>query len=288
MNSQKNLLKRLLNLFPASNIKTYFDKKGNISDVLIELVESKTKEIITAFASDNLNLCKQRVYVLHATGNLNLDTLKRCGYEFVSDITSETKRSILFLAPLEYGVNLFEPYESVELRFLQPVQLEIVGSTVFLKIVTVDKNVSSYFDPERLAAKKSESLTELTIRDEMISHLSLSLGSAVSTIDLNKGIKKLWNDDVIDGMKVRYRKSNSSITETMYGESTFKRKYPDEFDDLMMRPLDTTIFRYIRDNANWPRKFAIDAENGMLLVSQYQDNVNQIENAITEILRENR
>ena len=59
-------------------------------------------------------------------------------------------------------------------------------------------------------------------------------------LDLNRGIKTLWDANEYDAPSVQYRRSRSTLRQIMDEEFTIKRDDPKTYADLIGKPLGTT------------------------------------------------
>src|SRR5690242_14960304 len=75
MNSNRDLLKRLLHLFPIKVVKEYFGKTGNAEDVIDEISVDQTGPAIKTFSRTNYLYTKQNIYLFKLNRNFTRDSM---------------------------------------------------------------------------------------------------------------------------------------------------------------------------------------------------------------------
>ena len=121
--------------------------------------------------------------------------------------------------------------------------------------------------------------------DVIVKHLSSEY--VISTYDINKGIKHLWEKDKIDSRYAKWKKDKSTTTETMDEDYTLKKHYHAIYLDLIKSPLNKMVFKYLLGDGVFCDHFSADPSSGQISIPLYPGNANQITNVINEILANN-
>lgn len=287
MNAPLELHKRLLKLYPVKIVKDHFEPEGATqAEMIPEIVNNNNLNTIKQFALDNHNYSKQHIYFFKLNRNFvrrdfNLNNLD---LPLEEEIIIEGGYNFKFLPQIDYNVVLGNPTEESTLKFYQPVMVRVKDSILTISTTIMEKNLEYYYGNRKVyEANKAHG------EDYLIKLISQHFETFydVSPLDLNRGIKQLWEDDLIDSKYVRWKKSHSTTTEQMDEEYTLKQKYPDIYNQLIQSPLNRTIFKNITDNEDICSHFTIDPSKGFLTISIYPDNLEQTSNVINKILVNN-
>ncbi len=287
MNTPLDLSKRLLRLFSVRALNDSFSNRGNVNELIIEIADSVTPSAIKSFVFENLNTTKQHVYIFDLTPSFRLNQIDRNSFplEVHSTSTNLPDFYIKGFSKVQYNVVLLNPIEEATLFFLQPYHISIRNRHLIIQATIMEKNPSAYFTGSR----KVVDVKKINDENEIIPQIlnEIFIGSPTSECDLTRGLKHLWDSDVLDCKYVKYKKSRSTTTEAMDENCTLKAEYPEVYTDLIHSPLDKTIFKYLGNDEAIMEHFTIDPEHGYLSFPLFPSNTNQINNVITQILQNN-
>lgn len=286
MTNNRDLIKRLLRLFPTNILKSYFNLKGN-NDEIIEIISGNSNAAsIIDFAFQNQAFTRQNIYLFefdsafdHAIINSSFPLKVEKEYQVSNEY-------IYFCLPeTEYSVYLSNPTEKVNISFLQPITIHIKNKSLIAICTKLEKNIQTYFPDIREAKKASvRNDEEVTIKN-LIEFFKLHYN--VTSTDFNKGIKAMWHVDDIDCHKIQWRNPHSITNETMDGTMTFKNKYPNEYSKIILTPISKSIWKYLLPNEYLCEGFSADPTNGQLSITKSPKTPNQVQNVITKILANN-
>lgn len=286
MNTQRDISKRLLRLFPVKVLKEHFNST-NVSDELYnEILNGNSKPIIDSFCYVNLEHTKQHIYIYNigqapTPNNLNIN-------QFPIDIVHQTNlngvTSITISPIVDFKVILTNPFEETTLRFHQPIQILLSNTHLIFYATILEKNMSNYFDQNRRVINAEKINDEISIIEQVCAYLA-HLNPTVC--DLNRGIKQLWANDLVDSKYAKWKKDRSTTTETMDENYTLKSQYPDVYQNLVNAPLRKMIFKYLRDDEALPDHFTVDPSSGQISIPLFSKNANQNKNVVREILSNN-
>jgi hypothetical protein len=288
MNDQTRLLHRLLRLYPIKVVKEFFNITGNSQTAVIEdVINSNTPRSIKIFALEHFNHTKQHIYIYaldsgYSVRRFNQDELP---FDIIHETHLNSIRSFYSLPKVKFSVVLSNPVTEEEIHFYQPTCISFSGSYLIIQVTIMEKKIDTYFDPGRKLYEVNKLVDENDNIKEILEYLSNSY--MVEVADLNRGIKLLWENDLIDSKHVKYKKSRSTATEAMDENYTLKTQYPEVYNDLVNSPLNRTVFKYLIDDELMCDHFSIDPINGQLSIPLYPGNNNQIWNVINEILANN-
>lgn len=285
MNSRDKVMSRVLNLFPVQIVKETFEKEGPLTEELLEEIVRNAKDIdIFEFTRNNLGFTKQHVYI----STHDIEKLGELPEHLLTENTIRSTENDIIeywdLYDVTYKVYLQEPYEVVNLEFKWPIWIVISNSIIAIHFTILEKNIQSYFD-ERAVLTARKSVEEKDIIELIVTQLS-NYG-IIEPYDLNKGIKELWKQDIIDALEVQYRKSKSVSKETMDEEYTFKKQYPGEYEKAIQAPLKKSIFKFIRNKNKYCDHFTIDPSLGKITFPTFSKKKEHSQNVIRKILELN-
>lgn len=284
-NAARDLKKRLLHLFPLKTIKDYFNVKGNFEDVIEEL-SVKTMDTLIQFSLDNSNITRQNISLFTLDSNFTRNEIDDTfPFKIEKESHGHGEYTFLCLPKTTFSVYLSNPVEKEDLIFYQPVIIRLSGKSMIIHFTKLEKSVASYYEYNREAKKATVINTQESILALILNYLSESY--TIEPADFNKGIKKLWHVDDIDCFKIQSQNPFSVKVETMNGDLTFKEKYPEEYERIILTPLNSAQWKYLKDDEYLCEGFTADPSAGQISITKSPKNVNQVTNVISKILAGN-
>jgi len=288
MNSEKKLSHRLLKLFPVKVLKNYFNSEETSNGLFREIIDTNTKSLIDDFAYSNLDFTKQHIYIFditHQRGTLNTNiSLELFPYEVLTNRIIEDNLHLVISPLVDFSTLLSNPFEQVVVRFHQPIKIVITSNHLIFYATILEKNINTYFDDTR-KVMNVEKHNDETFVVKMITDYFQNLNPRVC--DLNRGIKKLWEDDIVDSKYAQWKKSRSTTTETMDENYTLKSQYPEVYQGLITAPIKKTVFKYLLNDDEMPENFTADPGMGQISIPLFPKSLNQNQNVVKKILSNN-
>jgi hypothetical protein len=287
MNTNRDLLKRLLHLYPIKIIKDHFQETGNANDVIEVVTGNKTGLAIKTFASNSYLYTRQNIYLYKLGRNFNsADIDEDFPFKIESSSQSTNEYSYFLLPKTTFTVYLSNPTDKEDLIFYQPVMIRFVNKVLAIHFTKLNKNEKYYYPENRSPKKSSSTQIEDDILGDIIKHFQTIY--TITSLDINTGIKYIWDKDSIDCVKIQWRLPHSVNTATMDETLTFKEKYPDEYENITLRPLGKTNFIYLKDDESLCAGFTVDPSEGYISITSFPKHPNQVTNVISEILTNNQ
>lgn len=286
VNTQKDITKRLLRLFPTKLLKDSF-VSGTKPDDLLEYIVTKHSKNIVSFLNENRGQTKQHIYVFDLKKKVSQSGINLDDFPYTIEDTGlrNGKTKITIYPIIDFNVTISNPLETTMLKFKQPVCIELFDDKMVISFTMLEKNIQSYFPPDRKVYEHEKTLEEDVIIREICTYFG-KLNPKPS--DLNKGIKYLWANDIVDSKYAKWKKSKSTTTEVMDEEYTLKTQYPDVYNDLVNAPLKKMVFKYLLDDELFPSHFAIDPSLGVISISLYPNDKEQANYVTGKIISNNR
>lgn len=289
MNTQNDLLKRLLKSYPVKVIKDHFDISGENQDEAIETIVQDNSTIeIQNFSFSHFNYTKQHIYIYkfqnpYTPAALNLSYL---GHITIKQDVSANKLQIFCLVKINFTVIVSHAgaINEVDLEFHQPLMIEATKDYLIFRFTVLESKLAPYFPQNASLYSPTKIVDEKSITSEILANF---IASDPQKADLNKGIKAMWEDNLIDSKEVKFKKTKSVSRETMDEDKLVKVEYPDVYAELMKSPLNKTIFKYLNNNDDLCGHFTCDATNGEVNIPLYSKNTSQVESTINEIITKN-
>lgn len=288
MNTLNQLLTRLLRLYPVRLIKEFFHIEGMAQDEAIQqIIQGNTEDGVKNFSLNNIDSSKQHVYLYSLDGDFNRNNFVVDDFPLpiIREDVHDGKYTFLCLPLVNFNAVVTNPFEEIEVNFFQPIKVTVKGRSLIIHATILEKNLNYQFDNNRRVLDVVKSNDENESIENIVGFFRENY--TVEICDFNRGIKHLWETDVIDSKYVKWKKPRSVTTESMDEEFTVKTQYPDVYASLIISPLNKTIFKYLLDNDDFCSHFTADPTKGLLSFSLYPENLNQIQNVITEILSNN-
>lgn len=283
MNSERNLLKRLLKAYPVKVLKDVFNITGlSQNEIIEEILNTNSTLIVKNFAFTNFTHLRQHVYIYNITGVM--DNTWICDNELKhSHIdTTATNRTINLLFKATYKVFNTQTTAIEDVLFYTPVQIRIINTKFIISINIQERDATSLFQEKVYPVSKD------MMDDEIINYIieRMPLTASLTRLDINRGIKQLWEENFIDAASVKYKKDRSTSTEVMDEEFTLKNTMPDVYNALLNAPLQKNIFK-ILEREDIISHFTTEPTSGKLSFTKFPENINSIPDLINLILTRN-
>jgi len=148
--------------------------------------------------------------------------------------------------------------------------------------VILEKNISTYFEG-RSYYVSGKSIEEKNIIE--------AVGNAIEGLeptDLHKGVKKLWEDGVIDSPRAKFKKTLSTASEAMDEDRLIKEHNPELYEIVIESPLFNTLFYVIPDRGLEVSAFSVDPSKGLIGFPRYSDDIGDTDQLVAAILDHNQ
>jgi len=293
MNSQEEILGRLLRVFPVKHVKESFNtSEWRQSEVIEEVLANNHVDNIMQFVEDSIDYTRQNVFIYSIRNNYNhIQSIvqNNLGVTILSQNLNQGKFVLYGYHDVFYDVKLFHHNQvaDTQLNFKQPFKLTIVDGYMVISITKVDPNIKTFYTSGEVVLSTNRGDFENNLIHNILTYFDTRHRLRPSQADLNRGVKELWETDVIDAKEVSFRKTSSRAKDVMDGNQLYKYEYPQEYQDMMRNPLELCIFRYIIEDEDWPPHFTCDARVGKLSFNIFSTNINQIDNVIDGIIGNN-
>ena len=287
MNSRRNKLKRLLRLFPAKYLKEKFNVDGNLND-MAEAISGMVDFNLNIFLMESHFLTKQHIYIYDfITGDYDPVSYRHFPLEIFHRDVIEDTHFIWCLPTTVVRTYLSDPPEKVDVEFYQPVLIRIKDDKMVISYTKLEPDIRSYFPANKEARRVIDFLTESETLLQIIHFFAQSEQLLVFT-DLNPGIKRLWDDNVLDCHRLLFLDTFSVATQTMNEEHTFKEMYPERYAQVVKNPIGKSIWKYLLDDNLFCKKFTAEPNFGRINITSYPDDANQVDYVIGQILQNNQ
>lgn len=195
--------------------------------------------------------------------------------------------SFLYLLELEFLVWVDNPLEKTSIVFLWPFQVRIQSPFIIASFAIMEQNVSAYFGDERPVLRAEKLIDEKDVLETIFQRLPP--GASPVPLDINKGIKALWQNGIIDAPRVGWKKPRATATQTMDQSFLVKRDDPGLYAQLRRQPLFKTVFKAMDPAAfGFSGFFVVEPGKGFLSFPSFARGPDDRANVIREILHHNR
>ena len=286
MNTNQDLLQRLLHLYPMEELKNFFGVDGKIGDSIINIVQKNTSQAIIGFASSFQQVTKQNIFIYELDKNFSKNVINNAfPLKIELESVNSGEYSFFCLPKVVYSVYLNTPIEIEDLYFYQPVTIKIKNKTLVISYTKLVKNVSTYYPANRVARKSTEQNNEFITLNQILSFLKHTY--TIVPLDLNKGVKFLWEKDVLDCRRIEADQALRTQVNIMKGELTFKQQFPLEYPEIIKDPLNSVLWKYLLDDDELCESFICDLSAGTINIPKFAKHSKQVENVIAKILTNN-
>jgi hypothetical protein len=274
--------RRLLELFPVDSLrKQWRKKKGKKADIVNEVVRTEPVADIEQFACDKFGLLRQHIRLMQ---------MSAAPSKFPPNVLSTWKPVLtrgkptnewFYLIPLEIKFVYGSPPTESTIDLPWPVRIRVESDIVVVQFTTIEKDLSAHVPSNEPVFGVRRSINPTEILDE----LSATLSTLIE-LDINKGVKHLWNAGSIDACRAGWEEAMASATKNMHVKRLLKRDDPIAFAVAIQAPLMKSIFERLA-SVDWPELLTIDCQYGEIAITRYSDSETAVDNVVHEILRNN-
>lgn len=287
LNLGQERLERLLDLYSVQKLSHHFTTKERTKDSLIrKILESSSQEDIVNFARHYHATTKHHIHLFDFPGavadSMPDDPLDGLPYLEWSEKKSE-RREWFYLLLLSYNVYLREPVEMVKAEFVWPVHIACTKNSMQIRFTIMEKNMPARFPPARII--KSEKVLDERLLTKRVQQSQVF--ASLSPTDLNRGIKSMWNDQLIDAPSVQWKKARSTTRQVMDGDYLVRRDDIALYNDIVDKPLMAATYKWTGDKQLSIDHFSADASSGQLTFRTYSDEDTGAAYVVREILERN-
>lgn len=281
---------KLLDLFPVSSVRaTWSEKAGHKDELLKSVAKKAAHQEIIAFIKENIGFCKQHIYVYSHDDVF--------GAQMFLDLTDCIKaaewredgwQKALFTVRYSYKVALRNPFEEVQVPFIWPFLVERNKSNFIARLVIMEKSITSYLDGKEYYKAERDLDDEGIVRAIVKSPQQEAGQESPKVVDITKGIKHLWENDVIDARIVNFKKAKSASREVMDKNFLLKRDNPAEYQKAIKAPLFRTLFQAFKSDKILEFDFTAEPEKGFIGLSKFVEQKGDVDYVVREVLRHNK
>jgi len=285
MSQNRDLYKRLLNLFPAALLRNHFNAHGKMTDILEAITGNNTQASIRDFVHAHHNATRQTIYIFELSRRMQASHLTDFPFTVVKQQGTGNVFSGLSLIDVDYEVYLGNPPDTAERTFYQPMYFANSANHFIVQMTKLDISIKALYSDDRNPKLSKITNGETDTIKTLSEYLSEEFGGLA--MDLNRGIKYLWEKDWIDCTKIQFRLDSATTITTMNESLTFKEQYPEEYEKIMEMPIEKSTWKYLKGDDYFCRGFMADPSKGMLSFSSFPETENQIKNVIEKVLQHN-
>lgn len=234
------VLERILDLFPADTLREFEQatEKKTKAEAISAVVAGYENEGVLGFIANNFGRLHQHVYVFPRSGAVRL--ADSFGAPFgVREDAGETHSH--YLVELTHHLVVEPPLERIQVEFAWPIKVVEAPAHVRIHLTIMSRSPKSYVGDERTIV----SAKQVPEERELVELFRLSPGvDGVAALDVNRGIKALWDADQFDAPSVQYKRARSTAKDVMDEDFTVKEHDPALYELLRDKPLFGTTFRF--------------------------------------------
>ena len=284
-NSKEVVISRLLELLPLDFVKKEYSVAGHRNKVYKQVIKKTSETDIYEDFLRNMSFCHQHIHMFkHSCSDISkIGTSSLSKNVVYSNVINKgaSRKEVEYLLEVRYYFTevINQTAKEKFLKFLWPVMIILTSSHIEIRIITMEKNMKS----SATLLFRERDLEE----DGIISEICRNTGITKPDrfLDITKGVKLLWNNDMIDAPRVEHKNSKSTDLAKMDGDLTYKKSYPAEYAKIIKQPLRRMGFYGL--DKKLPLAFVCEPEEGYLGFSRFQNDISSIDALIDEILRRN-
>ncbi|UBZ08146.1 hypothetical protein LDL76_05405 [Salegentibacter mishustinae] len=280
MNSKEELLERTLDAFPHELLKHHFNVEGKKNDTIQKITEQNSDKIIKKFFCDFFNYLHLNISVFELNSNIPQSIKKLMNGECIRFKNTNKYKEWIYLHKTAIDFYDTEERKSNSIEFLIPVKIINRKKKLIIYQNIFKRDINSYFEQPIFQEKRKS--VELGVIDNIKHHYDKSM----FILDLNKGVKYLWEKDFIDAKVVKHRESKSIRQDRMDEDYLYKASYPEEWKELMKSPIQKTKFKSLTSDISLDH-FDCNPSTGFVGVSFHPNSEDDIIDLINLIIKHN-
>jgi hypothetical protein len=270
-------LSTILDLYPVTVLR----------ELCLAIAGKRNFPEIVNFVHDNFSLCKQHIYIFSnesdLTETLNLDIPE---VEFTHQTTEDFGVSRTFFYKHEVEIILREPLQEQKIDFVLPVRFDYLDEYVLVRFVTFERDINSLFRGRQVyLPRKSEK--EKTFLDA-INKTALEAKLKITSADLHKGMKTLWEKDFMDSARVKYKTEHSVDSKSMDEKKGLRKHNLPEYERIKDSKFFNSLFETIETEDYPPIVFTVDPNKGFISFGRYTERLGDSDYVVHEILKHNK
>ena len=172
------------------------------------------------------------------------------------------------------------PLERHRLVFAWPLKVVVAPDHVRFHFTIMAKKPQAYLGDGRRVVQSVQRPTEDSL-------LAQSRHATGRPMDINLGIKTLWNANLFDAARVQYKRARATSTEVMDEAFTVKRDDPGRYARLVNKPLYQTTFMFT-EREPCIKYFVAAPTQGKLTFRRFSSSNNCVDDVIRTIIAANR
>jgi hypothetical protein len=285
LNSDLEINKRLLKAFSVESLKAVFNLTGSKErqpGLITGITKSHNSKIINDTVFKNFSLLKQYVYLYEVKGVLNDQWLDNHPAFLSKQKINNSHLIFNLLVPVKYeGYNKTQG-KTVEFEFLVPVQIHKKKTVLIIHINILERDIATITTDKIYSSNRD--INDEKILEGIIPYANPAI---LFKLDLNKGIKKLWDIDDIDAIKINYKKAKSTSLEVMdENAGGIKKEMPLLYAQIIKTPLRQATFRVLK-HKHLMNFFIVNPSAGTFQISVFPQHLNGINDLIDLVLTNN-
>lgn len=278
---------RLLGLFPAATVHEYHDDAdATTKDAAIEaVVERLDEEGLSRLVVASFGLLHQHVFLFHwePPEDEGLNPSEIFDEEPVRENDVGREHHYYYLLERNYQLYL-DPLEKDELVFSWPIKVVTADDHVRVHFTIMAKSPSAYVNDNKTVVKSIPYPDEDKLLDDF--HATDGLIGRAHRMDINRGIKALWDVDDIDSPNVKYKREKATSKDVMDESFTVKQDDPELYEALENKALFKTQFLLTVDDP-CARYFVVNPSKGKVTFRRYSSTTDCVDSVIRRIIEAN-
>lgn len=284
INSRIEIIKRLLQGFSVKYLREIFNIDGSIraqNDIIYNILKGNDEATILKIIFKNYDLLKQYIYFFDIQGKIPDNLLEKHPFLHKIEKKSKNNKVFEFLFKEDYGILNVDTGKVQNISFLRPVVVEMKGLQAIVSVNILERDLSSIIKAKAIYVNRKSNEN----------HIIESISTFDKTVffikrDLNKGIKYLWENDYIDAYKVKFKKTKSTSSEVMDETHLVKAQIPELYTEIMKSPLDSTVFKYLK-NDDFVKHFTANPREGFISFNTFPTSKEGIKSIVKLIIQNN-
>lgn len=244
-------------------------------------MSNNTDISIQKFVNDNFNLLHQHIRVYEINHRISSSFKKIMDGECINYAHNTNTTEWTYLHKTQVHYYDTDKDSKAHIEFLVPVRILNRGKKLLIQYNTFARDIKSYFNYTIYVDRMGNP------ENEIMENINHNFSNPIFKLDLNKGVKYLWENDVIDAVIVKNRESKSIRQERMDESFTYKKSYPDAWVDLMKTPIQKTRFISLIQSKIPLNHFECNPSDGFVGVSIHANTNNEVIDLLNLILRHN-
>jgi hypothetical protein len=275
-------------LFSAEAIaEEWSEVKGHKDEKCTEIAGKRDISRISKFIHNEFSTCKQHMYTFETDVSVGeLIAYNFPDLELIAEGEGVDGWALTYIANIPVTAFLdLDPPQKLSLEYLLPVKFEFYKNYILIRFIKFARSVKFQNIPaDKIFIHKNDH------EKNLLSGLKKELqdnSKKFSSVDIHRGVKRLWDTDVLDSIDIHYKTDHSKDSKTMDDKRGIKQYNVDRYNEIKNYQFLNGLFITIVEKPNISAEFGVNWAKGFITFNKFSKIKEELDNVVRNILKNN-